>query len=71
VLALTGAPGPIEYRPRPTDDPTRRRPDIRRARRLLGWRPHVPLRDGLRATIAGARQRLQAPAAGLPLERTA
>jgi nucleoside-diphosphate-sugar epimerase len=41
----------IVFRPLPTDDPTRRRPDITRARTLLGWEPSVELRQGLSATI--------------------
>lgn len=52
VLELTGSSSPIEYRPLPTDDPTRRRPDISRARELLGWAPSTPLADGLRRTAA-------------------
>jgi nucleoside-diphosphate-sugar epimerase len=35
----------------PPDDPTRRRPDIARARALLGWEPKVALREGLSATL--------------------
>ena len=42
----------ISYRPLPVDDPQRRRPDISRARMLLGWEPQVPLREGLRLTVA-------------------
>jgi nucleoside-diphosphate-sugar epimerase len=45
----------IVFRPLPTDDPTRRRPDISRARQLLGWEPMVPLRDGLALTVAWFR----------------
>ncbi len=41
----------IEYRPLPSDDPQRRRPDISKARRLLGWEPKVPLEAGLSLTI--------------------
>ena len=47
VLAVTGSKSKIEFRPLPTDDPTRRRPDITRARNLLGWEPHIQLREGL------------------------
>jgi nucleoside-diphosphate-sugar epimerase len=47
VLELTGSSSPIEFRPLPTDDPTRRCPDITLATELLGWRPTVNLRDGL------------------------
>jgi dTDP-glucose 4,6-dehydratase len=52
VLALTGSPSTIVYEPLPTDDPTRRRPDITVARRELGWEPTVPLEEGLRRTLA-------------------
>lgn len=38
--------------PLPVDDPKRRRPDIGRAERVLGWRPAVTLEQGLRSTIA-------------------
>jgi UDP-glucuronate decarboxylase len=51
VLELTGASSRLVYRPCPTDDPQRRRPDISKARRELGWRPKVPLREGLGPTI--------------------
>lgn len=42
----------IAFRPLPSDDPKRRRPDITRARDLLGWWPEVPLREGLAQTAA-------------------
>jgi UDP-glucuronate decarboxylase len=51
VLALTGSRSPVEYRPLPADDPARRRPDISRARELLGWEPTVDLADGLKRTV--------------------
>jgi len=50
VIARIG--GEVEYRPLPPDDPTRRQPDITRARTLLGWEPTVPLAEGLDRTIA-------------------
>ena len=52
VLALTGSSSPIVHEPLPTDDPTRRRPDIAVARRDLGWEPVVELEEGLRRTAA-------------------
>ncbi len=51
VIALTGSSSPLQFEPLPTDDPVRRRPDIEKAQQLLGWRPTVPLDDGLRRTI--------------------
>lgn len=42
---------PIVFEPLPQDDPRRRCPDIRKAKRLLGWEPKVRLADGLRLTI--------------------
>jgi dTDP-glucose 4,6-dehydratase len=51
VLELTGRKGPIEYQPLPQDDPKVRRPDITRARTMLGWEPTVALREGLARTI--------------------
>jgi len=52
VLDLTGSRSRIVHRPLPQDDPKQRRPDISEADRVLGWRPTVPLREGLRKTIA-------------------
>lgn len=48
----------ITYLPLPENDPARRRPDISRAREVLGWEPRVPLAEGLAATIAYFRDRL-------------
>jgi dTDP-glucose 4,6-dehydratase/UDP-glucuronate decarboxylase len=46
----------IVYMPPVPDDPSRRRPDITRARTELGWEPHVSLRSGLEQTIAYFRE---------------
>jgi UDP-glucuronate decarboxylase len=51
VLTLTGSPSTVVTRPLPVDDPRRRRPDISRATKLLGWAPRTPLEMGLKATI--------------------
>jgi nucleoside-diphosphate-sugar epimerase len=48
---LTGVSVGLEYSDLPTDDPTQRKPDITRARELLGWEPQVDLREGLLRTI--------------------
>ena len=51
VLELTGSKSKIVHMPLPSDDPTRRRPDITRAQDWLGWQPAVGLREGLAKTI--------------------
>jgi len=51
VAELVGSSSEIERHPLPEDDPSRRKPDITRARQLLGWNPEVDLRDGLARTI--------------------
>jgi len=51
VLSLTGSRSVIQHQPLPVDDPKVRRPDIRRAKSLLGWEPKVKLEDGLKKTI--------------------
>ena len=51
VGELTGSRSEVVYRSLPVDDPVRRRPDISRARALIGWEPTVALADGLRRTI--------------------
>lgn len=52
----------IQYRDLPQDDPLRRRPDITRAKTLLGWQPKLPVQDGLDKTIADFKARIQAEA---------
>jgi dTDP-glucose 4,6-dehydratase len=63
VRELVGSASPLEYVPRPEDDPTVRRPDISLARAALGWEPKVDLADGLRRTIDWFRATLDDPAA--------
>ncbi len=52
VIALTGSPSTLEYRPLPADDPRQRQPDIAKARELLSWEPTIALDQGLSKTIA-------------------
>jgi UDP-glucuronate decarboxylase len=59
VRNLTGARSRVVAAPLPQDDPAQRRPDIGRARELLGWEPTVPLEEGLRRTIAFFREALR------------
>jgi UDP-glucuronate decarboxylase len=51
VMALADSHSPVQHLPLPADDPARRRPDISRARDLLGWEPAVPLNEGLARTV--------------------
>jgi len=51
IIRLIGSTSKIIYRPLPVDDPRQRRPDITRARTLLGWEPKVGLEEGLRKAI--------------------
>lgn len=52
VRGAAGGGGKIVFEPLPKDDPRQRRPDITRARELLGWEPKVSLEQGLAETIA-------------------
>ncbi len=51
IIEMTGSTSTIIYQPLPEDDPKVRKPDITRARTLLGWEPKVDLREGLTKTI--------------------
>ena len=51
IIRLLGSSSKLVYRPLPVDDPKQRRPDITRARTLLGWEPKVGLEDGLLKTV--------------------
>jgi UDP-glucuronate decarboxylase len=64
-LVLNALDRPVEviYRPLPQDDPRRRRPNIDRARVLLGWEPKTTLDDGIRATIDWFARELGEPVA--------
>jgi dTDP-glucose 4,6-dehydratase len=51
IIRLVGSTSRVVYRPLPADDPKQRRPDITRARTLLGWEPTVGLEEGLMKTV--------------------
>jgi dTDP-glucose 4,6-dehydratase len=59
IRAMTGSRSAMEFRELPEDDPKQRKPDISKARALLGWEPKVELEEGLRRTI----EYFQGPAA--------
>ncbi len=60
VKKMTGSASVIRFRPLPTDDPVRRRPDITLAKKKLGWKPKVDLDTGLRKTVEYFRRILDA-----------
>ncbi len=51
VLEVTGSRSKIRFEPLPQDDPKQRRPDISKAKRLLGWEPKIDLRTGLQMSL--------------------
>lgn len=59
VLEVTGSTSKIKFTPLPQDDPRQRRPDISKAKRLLGWEPKVDLRTGLRLSLDYFRTAVQ------------
>ena len=58
IIRMTGAKSRIIYKPLPVDDPKQRRPDITRARTLLGWEPKVALEEGLVKTVEYFRKKV-------------
>jgi dTDP-glucose 4,6-dehydratase len=56
IIGITGSSSKISFKDLPVDDPKQRRPDITKARKLLGWEPKVPLEKGLRKTIEYFRE---------------
>jgi dTDP-glucose 4,6-dehydratase len=59
IIRMTGSRSGLVYKPLPTDDPKQRRPDITRARTLLGWEPKVQLEEGLVKTIEYFRTKVR------------
>jgi dTDP-glucose 4,6-dehydratase len=59
IRELIGTDARLKFEPLPEDDPKRRRPDIGKAKRILGWEPLVPLEQGLRETIEYFRNELR------------
>jgi UDP-glucuronate decarboxylase len=73
VLQLSGSSSSLDYRCLPSDDPSRRRPDITKARTVLGWEPRVSAADGIAQTIEYYRSvtPLRSGNGHRPTERTA
>lgn len=51
IVRVTKSKSKIVFKPLPQDDPKQRKPDITKARKILGWSPKVPLNEGLTETI--------------------
>ncbi|HEX5965752.1 MAG TPA: UDP-glucuronic acid decarboxylase family protein [Pyrinomonadaceae bacterium] len=58
VIKICGSKSGLTHLPLPADDPRQRRPDITKAQTLLGWKPTIPLREGLERTVADFKQRM-------------
>ncbi|MCA1994055.1 MAG: GDP-mannose 4,6-dehydratase, partial [Coleofasciculus sp. S288] len=58
VQKMVNPDAEIIFKPLPQDDPQRRRPNITKAKTLLGWQPTVPLQEGLKLTIEDFRDRI-------------
>ncbi len=69
IIGLTGSKSELVFKPLPSDDPVQRRPDITKARTILGWEPKVPVEQGLKEVIAYFASVLDgtAPQAGAPV----
>ena len=66
ILRATGSASKITYRPLPTDDPKQRKPDITKAKAILGWTPKVNLREGLGLTLPWFAERIEKGSAENP-----
>ena len=60
VLEVTGSHSHVIHVSLPKDDPKRRRPDVSKARELLGWEARIPLREGLRLSLPYFRSQVEA-----------
>jgi dTDP-glucose 4,6-dehydratase len=65
VLEVTGSKSKLRFEPLPKDDPTRRRPDITRARTLLGWEPRISLKEGLQRSLEFYESKIETCPEGL------
>ena len=59
VLEISGSTSQIVFRERPPDDPDRRRPDISKAKKILGWEPKTGVREGIQRTVEWFRRKLR------------
>jgi dTDP-glucose 4,6-dehydratase len=68
VLAVTGSKAEIIFKDLPVDDPARRRPDITKAKTLLGWEPKVSLREGLEMSVGYFRECIDRAKVAIPAQ---
>lgn len=59
IIEITGSSSKLSYKPLPSDDPKRRKPNISLAKQKLGWEPGVPVQEGLKKTIAYFEEQLK------------
>ncbi len=65
IIELTGSKSELIFEPLPSDDPRKRRPDITKAKKLLGWEPTTSIEDGLKKTIDYFKSHLASAGLGL------
>ncbi len=58
IVEITGSSSEITFMERPQDDPDRRKPDIKKAKKILGWEPKIGIREGLEKTVKWFREKL-------------
>jgi dTDP-glucose 4,6-dehydratase len=58
VLEVTGSKSELRFEALPEDDPTRRKPDISKAKRVLDWEPKISLREGLKLSLEFFRSKI-------------
>lgn len=59
IKEITGIKSELVYKELPEDDPVKRKPDIALAKKLLGWEPKIPLKEGLKKTIEYFKEELK------------
>jgi dTDP-glucose 4,6-dehydratase len=69
VLEVTGSGSRIRFEALPEDDPVQRRPDIRKARELLGWEPRIDLRTGLKLSLEYFRRSVREGRGPVPVSK--
>ncbi|MDQ4139204.1 MAG: SDR family NAD-dependent epimerase/dehydratase, partial [Bacteroidota bacterium] len=59
ICNITGVPLNLGFQPLPKDDPQKRRPDITKAKEILGWEPKVSRSEGLKRTLEYFKEHVQ------------